>query len=143
MADEILIDPEAGADLAYIQEWDTRSRWYPALKAAIETIPLLPPFVYNVGPDGAIKFQPINTWLSAGVPIYHIVWEKKLDGFRPMILKIEVPEVLLLTGIAVERDNLNIPGLPGHVRYEDPHDVQIRRVLDRFKRITGRSVPGA
>jgi hypothetical protein len=135
----IFIDPAAGADLAYIQVSDS-AKWYPGLRVAIEQIPLGPATVYSSRPDGDLKFQPIRTWTERGVPVYHIVWEKGLNGFRPMLLRFVEEEVAVVTGIAIERRNLRVPGLPGLIDYDDPAHPQIRRLLDRFEQITGLKV---
>jgi hypothetical protein len=128
----VLIHSLAQLDLAYIQNWDEDGRWYPALREVLETIPVgSAPIVYSSGPDGDMKYQPIRSLSTRGVPAFHIVNEALLNGFRPMILRLE-GEIALVTGIALERPNLLIPGMGGQVNYDDPTDPQIRRMSDIF-----------
>lgn len=131
MKDGVHIDLPAKEDLCYIQRWDRFGKWYPALKVVIEDIAPGPAIVYKTGPDGTMKLQPLMKWTALGVPAYHILWEEGLDGFRPMLLRLE--DLVVVTGIAIERDKHGIDGMPpGKVNYDDPNDPQIKRMLKRF-----------
>ena len=134
MADGVHIDRPAFDDLCYIQNSDRSGKWYPALKIVIEDIAPGPAIVYSTGPDGTMKLQPLMKWTAVGVPAYHIVWEEGLNGFRPMLLRFE--DLVVVTGIAIERDNHEIDGMPpGKVNYDDPNDPQIKRMLRRFREL--------
>jgi hypothetical protein len=134
LADGVYIDRLAFDDLCYIQNSGRFGRWYPALKTVIGNIALGPSIVYGTGPDGTMKFQPLRKWVAVGVPAYHIVWEEGLNGFRPMLLRFE--DLIVVTGIAIERDHHRIDGMPpGKVDYDDPNDPQIKRMLRRFQEL--------
>jgi hypothetical protein len=125
---------EAEEDLMYIQDWDSARRWYPALLAVIETIPAAPTTVYYCTPTGTFKYQPIHHLYDSGIPAFHIVWEERLNGFRPMVLNFDFG-VTVVTGIALERADVSIPGMR-QVNYDDDNDPQIRRMIVCFNTLS-------
>lgn len=129
---EVELHRLAQEDLAHIADWDTENRWYPKIMKVLETVPVGPKVVYIRTPDSTLKYEPIQSLRRKGIPAYHIVWEKVLNGFRPLIL--DEGSLLVVTGIAFHGYGMSVPGFFGQIDYDDLDDPQIRRMIDIHER---------
>jgi hypothetical protein len=125
---EVEIHRLAQEDLANIEDWDIDRCWYPKIMKVLATVAVGPKVNYSLTPDNLLKYEPIHSLRKMGIPGYHIVWEKELNGFRPLIL--DEDSLLIVTGIAFHGYGMTVPGFSGQINYDDPADPQIHRMIE-------------